>query len=204
MGDPKKPKKKYSTPTHPWEKTRIEEEKILVKEYGIKNKKELWKLESKLKNFKDQIKKLVSLTDEQAEKEKVQLMKKLHSLGLIKENAQPGDVLGLSLRDIMERRLQTIVFKKGLARSIKQSRQFIVHGHIFVGDKKVTVPNYLVKVTDESSLSFDPKSSLSDKMHPERIELKKAEKVKKVKGKKKEEEEIISEEELKEVEEIEQ
>jgi len=204
MGDPKKPKKKYSTPGHPWEKTRIEEEKIILKEYGLSNKKELWKLESVLKNFKSQIKKLASLKGKQAEREKAQQTNRLLSLGLVKQDAQLGDVLGLKLKDIMERRLQTLVFKKELSRSIKQARQFIIHGHIFVGGKKITVPNYLVKVTEEASITFDPKSSLSDELHPERIQLKKVEKTKRKKETGKEEVEIIPEEELKKVEEIEE
>ena len=41
MGSPKKQRKKYSKPSHPWQKARIEEEKALKKEYSFKNKKEL-------------------------------------------------------------------------------------------------------------------------------------------------------------------
>ncbi len=204
MGDPKKPKKKYSKPTHPWQKERIDEEKGFLKEYGMKNKKELWRLESKLANFKDQTKKLVSLNTEQAMKEKKQLLDKLQSLGLIKKDADTGEILGLSLKDLLERRLQTIVFKKNLARSIKQARQFIVHGHIHVDDKEITKPNYLVSIKEEALIRFSPSSALIDELHPERVEKKKEIK-KKVKRKKKEEaEEIVSEEELeKTIEEVE-
>ncbi len=196
MGDPKKPKKKYSTPTHPWQKERIDEEKELVKEYGMKNKKELWKLESKLTKFKDQTKKLVSLTNEQALKEKKQLMDKLQSLGLIKKEAGSGEILGSGLKDILERRLQTMVFKKGLAKSIKQSRQFVVHGHIFVDNKKITKPNYLVSVKEEGLIKFSPGSALTDELHPERTEKKKETRKKVKKEEKKETEEVVSEEEL--------
>jgi small subunit ribosomal protein S4 len=204
MGDPKKPKKKYSTPTHPWQKERIDEEKGLIKEYGMKNKRELWKLESKLTNFKDQTKKLASLTTEQSVKEKKQLMDKLQSLGLIKKEADSGEILGLGLKDLLERRLQTIIFKKGLAKSIKQARQFVVHGHVFVDDKKITKPNYLVSVREESLIKFSPSSALADELHPERIEKKKGIKKKIKKEEKKEAEEIVSEEELeKTIEEVE-
>ena len=204
MGDPKKPKKKYSMPTHPWQKERIDEERGLIREYGMKNKRELWKLESKLTNFKDQTKKLASLTSEQSLKEKKQLMDKLQSLGLIKKEADSGEILGLGLKDLLERRLQTLVFKKGLARSIKQARQFVIHGHIFVDAKKITKPNYLVTVKEESLISFSPNSALADELHPERTEKKKEIKKKFKKEEKEEAEEVVSEEELeKTIEEVE-
>jgi len=78
-----------------------------------------------------------------------------------------------SLKDILERRLQSIVFRKGLARSMKQSRQFIVHGHVMVDGKKLTSPGYLVPKAVEGSISFVPRSSLTDEMHPERVQVEK-------------------------------
>ncbi|MCX8147636.1 MAG: 30S ribosomal protein S4, partial [Candidatus Woesearchaeota archaeon] len=81
-----------------------------------------------LKNFKDQAKNLIALSTPQAEKEKRQLIDKLKRYGLLKEDVQTLDpILDITLRDILERRLQTQVYKKGLARSINQARQFIVH-----------------------------------------------------------------------------
>ena len=198
MGDPKKPKKKYSTPPHPWNKERIEEERGLVKEYGMRNKKELWKIESKLKNFKDITKSLVSLDTEQSMKERKQLMDRLQSLGLIKKESDTGEILGLGLKDFLERRLQTIVLRKGLAKSIKQARQFVVHGHIFVDNKKITKPNHLVTVKEEGLIQFSPSSSLQDELHPERVEKKKEVRVKKVKKEEEPAEEIVPEEELEE------
>ena len=52
MGDPKKQRKKYTTPRHPWQRDRLDEERQLLKDYGLKNKKELWKFESLLRKFK--------------------------------------------------------------------------------------------------------------------------------------------------------
>ena len=163
----------------------------------MKNKKELWKIESKLAKSKDQTKKLVSLTTEQAQKEKQQLLNKLQSLGLISNEADTGQILGLSLKDLLERRLQTIVYKKSLARSITQARQFVVHGHIFVDGRKITKPNHLVTVKEQGLITFSPSSSLSDEMHPERIEKKVEKKEKKTAKKEEVAEEIIPEEELK-------
>ena len=169
MGDPRKIRKKYSTPSHPWQKTRIEEENKIQQEYGTKNKKEIWKMRSFLQNAKGQAKKIVSLKSEQAEKEKTLLMTKLVRLGLLKESAELDDVLGLALKDILDRRLQTIVHKKNLAKTTKQARQFIVHGHIKIGSKTITSPSYIVSVDEEPFVTFSDKSALSNADHPERI-----------------------------------
>ena len=168
MGDPKKQRRKYFTPSHPWQKERIDEEKVLSKEYGLKNKKEIWKMLSKLKNFSNQVKKLTGISSTQAEKEEQQLFKRLVNLGLLANNASLSNVLDLAAKDIMERRLQTMVFRKGFAKSISQARQFIIHGHIKIGNKKMTVPSYLVRVGEEKSIGFSPKSSLYSDDHPER------------------------------------
>jgi len=168
MGHPKKPKKKYSKPSHPWEKERIEEEKALMIEYGFKNKREMWKVKSMLKKFLEQAKRLSALRTEQAEKEKELLLKKLKRLGILNEKANLNDILNLTFKDIAERRLQTLVFRKGLARSVKQARQFIVHRHIVVDGKKITSPSYIVPVSEEDKISFSPKSPLSSEDHPER------------------------------------
>lgn len=169
MGDPKKQKKKYQTPPHPWEKVRIDEERILVKEYGFKNKKEIWKMKSVLLGFIERTRKLIANTSKQAEKEKVQLLNRLASYGLITKTSKLEDVLSLTPKDIMERRLQTLVYRKGLAKTMNQSRQFIVHGHIAIGDKKITAPSYLVVKTEEPKICFSQLSQISAEDHPERI-----------------------------------
>jgi small subunit ribosomal protein S4 len=168
MGDPKKIRKKYQGPRHPWEKLRIDEEKVLTKEYGLKNKKEIWMMETVLKNYKAQVKKLISMTDTQADLEREQLRLKLLSYGLIESNDALDKVLGLTVKDILERRLQTIMFKKNLAKSVNQARQFIVHHHVTVDGTKMTAPSYLVKVKEEGLISFAMKSGLSSPDHPER------------------------------------
>ncbi len=160
MGDPKKRRKQYTTPIHPWQKGRIDEEKVLSKEYGLKNKREIWKLASKTRDFARQAKKLIANTTEQGELEKKQLMSRLVSLHILPPDANLDDVLGLETKDLMERRLQTIVVKKGLAKSMKEARQLIVHGHIMIGSSKITVPSYLVKKDEETSIKYAPTSPI--------------------------------------------
>jgi len=184
MGDPKQPRKKYHGPTMVWEKERIEEEKKILKEYGIKNKKEIWKLSSSLKRFKDLAKKSIAAEGVQADKEKKQLIDRLVRLGLVKPNASLDDILGLTLKDILERRLQTIVVRLGLARSARQARQFITHQHIIVGDRKITSPSYIVSKEEELKVTFVSSSALSDPEHPEREKGPKKEEEKKDAGNK--------------------
>lgn len=168
MGDPRKIKTKFSGPSHPWQKTRIDEERILKKEYGLKNKTEIWRHSSKLKNFAKQAKRLVALHTSQSEKEKKQLLGRLESLGLLQPGATMENVLSLTTKDILERRLQTLVFRKGFARSINQARQFISHAHIVMRGKVMKSPSYLVKIKEEGTLAFLENSKLSKPEHPER------------------------------------
>ncbi len=168
MGDPRRLKKKYSKPSHPWQLDRMQEEAVLVKEYGFKNKRELWKMKSILKKAADEAKRLIIATGPQAAKEEKQLIQRLHKYGMVPGTATIDNVLGLTIRDILERRLQTQVYKKGLAHSVQQSRQFITHNHIHVSGRTINAPSYLVLQAEESMITFDPGSTLSNSEHPER------------------------------------
>jgi small subunit ribosomal protein S4 len=169
MGDPQKLRKKYSRPLNMWQKGRIDEEKTLVQEYGLKNKKEVWKADSILKNFSKQAKRLIAEKSEQSVKEKNQLLKKLKTLGLLQTEADINAVLSLKLKDVLGRRLQTVVYKKNLAKSIRQARQFVVHGHINIGNKSVSIPSYLVRKKEEGQITFSQTSPLVDESHAERV-----------------------------------
>ncbi len=171
MGDPKKLKKKYSTPAHPWNKIDIETNREIRKEYGLKTRKELLIAESFLKKYKNIAKQLIASQTEQGLKEKKQMMDKLNRLGLLSVNAELDDVLSLEVKDILERRFQSLVFRKGLARTMNQARQFIVHRHVTVSGKEITSPSYLVSTEEEAAMAFKGKSSLSDEEHPERVNL---------------------------------
>ena len=187
MGSPKKIRKKYQTPRHPWQRSRINAEAIIFKEYSLKNKKELWKQQSLLRKYTKQAKRLTNLETEQAKKEKEQLINKLYKLGLLNKTSTIDDVLSLTLKDILERRLQTILFRKNITKSIKQARQFITHNHILVNSKRITSPSHIVSRDEEDKITFNPKSSLKDPEHPERIKEEKKEKKKVKKSEKKKE-----------------
>jgi small subunit ribosomal protein S4 len=152
-------KKKYNTPKQPWNRDRIDSEKILITDYGLKNKEEIWKAETRLHDFMRQAKRLVALRTDQARKEEKQLLSKLSKLGLLTEASPIEDVLSIDLKQLLDRRLQTCVYKAGLANTVSQARQMVVHGHIIIGGVKVTVPSYVVSVKDEATLSLVPGSS---------------------------------------------
>ena len=169
MGDPRKIRKKYQKPEHPWQKDRIVEELKLKKEYALSNKKEIWKFDTLLKKYKDQAKKLIAMQGAQADKERKEMMDKLKSYGLISVGNETYDaIFSLQLKDVLDRMLSTILFKKNLSRSTKQARQFIVHGHVMIGDKKISSPTYLVPIKQESMINFSVSSSLYSEDHPER------------------------------------
>ena len=169
MGDPKFPRKKYETPSHPWEGERIERERELVRKYGLKNKREIWKAETFLRKIRGHARELfVGTGRKQTEKEKEELLKRMITLGLLPTNSQLDDILALTIEDILARRLQTQVYLHGLAYTPKQARQMIIHGHIAVNGKKVRVPSYMVKKSEESTIQYVPSSPFSDDMHPMR------------------------------------
>jgi small subunit ribosomal protein S4 len=169
MGDPKTLRKKYQTPSHPWIKTRIVEEAELVKEYGFKTKKEIWKIDSLLRNFKRIAKRLIAAEGKQAELETKQLLDRLTLLGLLDMNSQLDKVLDIDLKTLIERRLQSLVCRKGLAKTMDQARQFITHRHVSVGHKVITSPSYLVSKKEEAMITFLSTSKLAQPDHPERI-----------------------------------
>lgn len=169
MGDPKRQRKQYATPLRPWDRERIDEESKLIKDYGLKSKQEVWKTETLLRNFRREARKLMAATGEQARKESQQLLDRLQDLGLVDEDSDIVGVLSLSIEDVLERRLQSVVYQKGLARSPVQARQMVVHGHIVVGDKRVDEPGYLVSKAEEKAVDHHPNSPYRGRIEPEGI-----------------------------------
>jgi len=145
-------RKKYKRPKRPWDKERIAEEKELLKTYGLRRKREIWRTEEILRKYRRLARRLAAEKDK--EKEKI-LIQKLIRIGVLKPGATLDDVLGLTVKDFLERRLQTIVFKKGLANTIKQARQLIVHGHVYVNGLRTVYPSYLVNKDEEDKITVD-------------------------------------------------
>lgn len=172
MGDPKFPRRSYDTPSHPWQGERIKAEKIIAKEFGLKNKTELWKAQTILRKFRRQSRELqarLRTGEDQAKMETEALLEKCANMGLLPlEGSSLDDVLILTEDKILGRRLQTLVKQKGLAISVGQARQMIVHGHIYMNGHRMTIPGYIVKRGEESSIEYNPSSSFTDDLHPMR------------------------------------
>lgn len=169
MGDPKYPHKTYSTPRHPWQKDRIDAEKELLTKFGLKNKRELWKGMEMLKSFRSQARDLqarMRVSDPNAEKQFQALIQRLGRYNILGHNATLDDVLSLSIEDILSRRLQTIVFRKNLARTPKQARQMITHGHVIMNGRRVTVPGMMVEGHLEDTIIYHDTSPFTDDLHP--------------------------------------
>ena len=171
MGKPKFSRKKYETPSHPWQEDRIKAENELVKKYGLKNKKEVWKARTKLRTFRGQTRELlakVKSEDVQGKKESEQLIVHLNRLNILPPNSSLDDVLALDIESVLSRRLQTLSYLKGLANTPDQARQLIIHGHIAISDRRVTIPGYMVTKDEEEQIGYTKDSPLNDAMHPAR------------------------------------
>jgi small subunit ribosomal protein S4 len=107
---------------------------------------------------------------ELAEQFGAEFLDRLRRYGILSEDDDISQVLGLDVTDILERRLQTVAYRKGLGHTPDQSRQFIVHGHVVVDGARVTRPSKTVEVSEEGLVEFDEGSPLSDELHPERAE----------------------------------
>jgi len=171
MGDPKKQRKKYETPRFRWRKDILQEELKLLGQYGLRNKHELWRHKTMLSKTRGIARSLIGKTPEERAKMENELLTRLKKLGVLDETAVLDNVLDLSIEDLLERRLQTIVFRKGLTRTIFQSRQLITHGHVTIGNRRVTLPSYIVSKEEENQVAYSPQSTLANETHPLRQSL---------------------------------
>ncbi len=144
----KRKHKNYSRPKRPFEKVRIEEEGKIKSEFGLKNKREIWKADAKIGSMREKAKNLISASPE----EQKELFKRLQKIGLDVKSI--SDVLSLDKKDILKRRLQTKLVEKKLATTPKQARQFIVHKKVLVNGSVVNVPSYIVPVEMENKITL--------------------------------------------------
>ena len=173
MGYPGKNRKSYETPKHPWQAARMAVEVEIVKKYGLRNKKEVWKAHSGLKKYRELARKLLAESTKgnlagSLKTDADNILNRMKRYGLLKTDAVLDDILSLDVSIFLDRRLQTQVHKQGFANTMKQARQFIVHGHISLDGRKVTVPGYIVSKDEELKLDYYGNSPISGESHPSR------------------------------------
>ena len=145
-------KKLYSRPMQLYDSVRIKAENELVKKYGLKNKREIWKALAKVGYYR---KRAMDLVKSNLEEQEV-FFKKLNNMGLKVKSI--SDVLDLKLEDLLERRLPTIVAKQKLASTVKQARQMIAHKKIMINHNVINSPSYIVQIDEENKISIKEKS----------------------------------------------
>ena len=163
----------YETPNHPFQGERIAEEGDLLGRYGLANKEELWRAQSELRDYRREARRLLGEAQgdvDAAGEAGSDFMGRLQRIGVLDDEEGLDDVLSLDVTDILERRLQTVAYRQGLANTVGQARQFIVHGHVTVDGARVNTPSYTVEVAEEDRVAFDDTSPLADELHPERAE----------------------------------
>lgn len=153
----RKIRKKTTKPRAPWNKTLIKEERKLLNDYGLRRKKEIRSAQAILRNFRQRARALIAEHNEEKEKT---LLDKLSRFGFIKGTKDLDNVLALGVTDILDRRLQTILHKKGMTKTPKEARQLITHGHVVIEDRKIVFPSYLVPTEEEGKISLHENSSL--------------------------------------------
>jgi len=171
MGDPKRQRKKYETPRFLWRRDVLQAELKLLGIYGLRNKHELWRHETTLSKFRGIARSLIGRAPEEREKMENELLTKLKRIGILQETAALDNVLDLTIEDLLERRLQTIIFRKSLAKTSYQARQLITHGHIIIGNRRVTIPSYIVSREEEAQITYSQQSTLVNPAHPTRVAM---------------------------------
>jgi len=161
--------KLYETPNHPFQGERISQEHGLVGQYGLKNKEELWRAQSELRGYRREARRLLGLTEGTGE-ERTEFVDSLHRKGILSDSEGLDGVLSLDVTDVLERRLQTVAYRKGLANTPSQARQFVTHGHVVIDDRRVEEPGYTVTVNEEDLVEFDENSPIADELHPARAD----------------------------------
>ncbi|KAJ3198918.1 40S ribosomal protein S9 [Clydaea vesicula] len=149
--------KTYKVPRRPYIAERLDQELKLAGEYGLRNKREIYRIGYALSNIRRAARELLTLEEKNPRRlfEGNALIRRLIRIGVLDETKAKLDyVLGLKQEDFLERRLQTQVFKLGLAKSIHHARVLIRQRHIRVGRQIVDIPSFVVRLDSQKHIDF--------------------------------------------------
>ena len=141
----------------------MDEENVLVKRYGLKNKREIWKAKTAVSKLRRRAKALIG-KDKEKQKE---FFDKLTKMGIVVRDV--SDVLALTEENLFERRLQTVLFKKKMATTVKGARQLIVHKNVLVDGKIVNIPSFVVTNDLENKISLKERKAKPVKEKAEEV-----------------------------------
>jgi small subunit ribosomal protein S4 len=147
MGDIKRKRKLFNRPKKLFDRARMDEENVLIKRYGLKNKREIWKAKTAVSKLRRRAKALIGKESDEQKK----FFEKLNKMGLVVRDV--SDVLALTEENLLDRRLQTFLFRKKMASTVKQARQLIVHKNVLVDGKVVNIPSFIVTKDLEGKIS---------------------------------------------------
>ena len=169
MGDIKKKRKMFDRPKKLFDKKRIDEENVLIERYGLKNKQEIWRAKTAVSKFRQRAKDLIG----EDVKEQNVFFEKLGKMGFVVRDV--SDVLALTEENLFERRLQTVLFKKKLATTVKGARQLIVHKNVLVDGVIVNIPSFIVTRDLEDKISIKERKVKVKKVEEAPVEVESAE-----------------------------
>ena len=154
MGDPKKPRKNYKTPRNLWQIDQLAKDLNIMGIYGLRNKHELWKAETELSRIRKQARMLLAEPIEKRMESESKLLNSLSRKNIVSSGALLDDVLSLTVENLLERRLQSVVHRKGIVPTIQMARQAVVHGHIKIKNRVMNRPGYTVEADEESTVQL--------------------------------------------------
>ena len=142
---PRRPHNKFERPKKPFDAITIKSEGDLIKKYGLKSRREVWKADFQIGNIRNLAKTLITAE----EKDKKEFIERQAKKGFAVSTIQ--DVLGLNKEDFLKRRLESVVSTK-FGITPRLARQLITHKHIKIGEKMIKAPSHLTTVEEEANL----------------------------------------------------